>query len=284
MQKRHDTPTDIGTFMVAVGAVVEHRKTGKILLLQRSVDNFRPNIWEVGYGRLDQGEDPEVGLRREWKEETGIIDLEVVALLSNWHLFRGDATPENELVGMTYWCTTATDAITLSSEHQDFAWVTPEEAMSLVTEPTIKSDIERYVERKKEKYGIAIAQQKEQRALADYNNLQRRTREERTKLVHLATIELVEALLQPLSHLRLASEQIKNQGLEMVVDQLWQVLTHHGLETIAVLGKEFDVKTMEVVEKEDAGEVVTKVVREGYTLNGVVIQHAKVVLGKSNEN
>lgn len=123
------------------------------------------------------------------------------------------------------------------------------------------------------------SQEKERRALADYQNLLRQTQVERAKFVQLANADLLAAILQPIAHLSLASEHLNDQALTMIVRQLWQGLNSVGLEEIPVLGKKFDLNTMEVVEKKDRAEKVIKVLRSGYYLNGQVIQHAQVVLG-----
>lgn len=122
------------------------------------------------------------------------------------------------------------------------------------------------------------AKRREQLALADYQNLVRRTSEERSKVARLAAANFVQDLIQPLSHLALASEQINDPGLNMVISQLWQSLENNGLKKIDALGKQFDVNTMEATETGDHGKKVIKVVSEGYILNGEVIQHAKVIL------
>lgn len=127
------------------------------------------------------------------------------------------------------------------------------------------------------------AKDRELRNLADYQNLVRRTQEERSKFIKMANRDFAEELLQPLDHLSLAAAQLNDNGLNMVVDQLWQVLRQQGLEEINVLGKQFDPATMEVVEKQGQGEVVTSVVKKGYTLNGEVIQFAKVIVGDPSE-
>ena len=119
---------------------------------------------------------------------------------------------------------------------------------------------------------------KEQRSLADYQNLVRRTREERLRIIKLAAQDFVDSLIQPLTHLSLASEQINNDGLDMVVTQLWQVLEENGLKKIDCIGKKFDIETMEVIERGKKGNKVIKIVKEGYLLNDEVVQHAKVIL------
>lgn len=134
---------------------------------------------------------------------------------------------------------------------------------------------------------LELAQQKHQRALADYQNLVRRTQQEKVAWAQLAHRELVEELLQPLEHLSMAAEQLSDSGLDMVISQLWQKLEAQGLKEIDALGKSFDIELMEAVEQQadqaDTGTkqelVVTKVVRRGYTLNNHVLQHAKVALG-----
>lgn len=120
--------------------------------------------------------------------------------------------------------------------------------------------------------------EREKRVLADYQNLVKRNQEERVKFLQLANRSLVETLLNPLEHLSMAAEQLNDQGLNMVIRDFWQVLEEAGLTEIYPKGKEFDLEIMEVVDKEGEGQTVVKVVRRGYQLNGVVIQHAKVVV------
>ncbi len=131
---------------------------------------------------------------------------------------------------------------------------------------------------------LQAAKEGELRARADYNNLQRRSREEHSQMVKMATKALVEDLLEPLEHLSMTADQLKNSILDMVLTQLWNALREHGLEEIQVIGKPFDLHTMEVVDLVDGVSeqdgVVVKIVKRGYMLNGQVLQHSKVVMGK----
>jgi molecular chaperone GrpE len=122
-------------------------------------------------------------------------------------------------------------------------------------------------------------QERERRALADYQNLQRQSQQQRANLVKLANADLLLAILEPLEHLSTANEQIQDEALQMIVNQFWKRLNEMGLEEIEVLGKKFDVETMEAVEKKGKGDKVSKVLRKGYRLNGEIIQHAQVILG-----
>lgn len=105
---------------VAVKAVIQNRD-GKFLIVREG------QRWQAVGGRLDKGEKLEEGLRRETKEETGIEDLEVGKVI---HVDEWFAKPEGELkhiVALFFLCKTDTDTITLSDEHEAYAWVTADE-------------------------------------------------------------------------------------------------------------------------------------------------------------
>lgn len=123
------------------------------------------------------------------------------------------------------------------------------------------------------------AQEKEKRALADYQNLLRRVEGERNQIIRFANKELLEEILPILNHLQEAAQQIQDQGLNIVVGQFKQVLKKHGVEEVEALGKEFDLETMEAVDKQGEGNVVIKVMQKGYKLKDQVLSHARVILG-----
>lgn len=125
---------------------------------------------------------------------------------------------------------------------------------------------------------LSQCQERERRALADYQNLLRQSQNQRASLIKLANADLLLAILEPLEHLSVAKEQLQDEALNMIVKQIWKRLNEMGLEEIEVLNKKFDVETMEAVEKKGDGEKVVEVLRKGYRLNGEIIQHAQVVL------
>ena len=105
---------------VAVKAVLRN-KDGKYLIVREG------DRWQEVGGRIDKGELLKDGLRREVREETGITDLEIGKVI---HADEWFARPEGELkhiVAVFYMCTTNTDEVTLSDEHQEYAWVTTRE-------------------------------------------------------------------------------------------------------------------------------------------------------------
>lgn len=121
------------------------------------------------------------------------------------------------------------------------------------------------------------AQDAKIRALADYQNLQRRSAADRAAWSKLATQDLVLSILEPLEHLTMASRELNDPGLSMVIKQLFDKLEEHGLTKVEALGKPFDAETMEAIEGSNPqGKKVAAVARNGYQLNGVLLQPAKV--------
>lgn len=137
---------NVGQFQVAVGAVIRLSGTNKILLIRRSSKlDWQPGEWEIVYGRMAQHERPEDALRREVREETGIVDLEITEVFRVWHIYRGAAkTKANELVGMTFTASTASKKVTLSSEHVEYQWVTVAQAIEIVHNEGIKQGLMHY--------------------------------------------------------------------------------------------------------------------------------------------
>ena len=149
---QHTSHNHVGRFMVAIGAIIELQNTGKILLIQRhdSLD-WHNGEWEIVYGRIDQFESTEEGLIHEVREEVGLTDIQIGDTLRVWHIFRGERAKENDLIGVTYHCHTQTEKITISDEHQNYKWVTPEEALTLVKVEGIRTELKNFIELQKKK-------------------------------------------------------------------------------------------------------------------------------------
>lgn len=120
---------------VSQKAIIFNKK-GKILTLFRSETALsRPNTWDFPGGDLDFGEDTIKGILREIKEETGLDIKELIIF---------DAASKIDEKG-EFWVTivykakTDSNKITLSLEHTQFKWVTPEEFLTLESSETQKN-------------------------------------------------------------------------------------------------------------------------------------------------
>ncbi|MBI2017547.1 nucleotide exchange factor GrpE [Candidatus Daviesbacteria bacterium] len=148
----------------------------------------------------------------------------------------------------------------------------------------VKSDLEQRV---------ADLENQLKRAVADYQNLEKRVSEGRSELTNFMGAELVKRLLPVLDHLEQVvdlgrstlSEQSESkgwfQGVELAVKQFKEVLKSEGLEEIVADGQ-FDPSLHEAVDiQEGEDNIILKVVRKGYNLNGKVVRPAQVVVGRS---
>lgn len=120
------------------------------------------------------------------------------------------------------------------------------------------------------------------RALADYQNLEKRVVEERQEWARLAARDVILKLLPAVDVFEQVQHHTSDQGIDLALKKLFVVLTSEGLEKIATVDKQFDPTLMECLDVVE-GEVENRVVEElrsGYTLHGVVIRPAQVKVGK----
>ncbi|MDO8451743.1 MAG: nucleotide exchange factor GrpE [bacterium] len=126
------------------------------------------------------------------------------------------------------------------------------------------------------------------RALADYQNLEKRVREERRELsgrleesLILRLLPLVDVFDELLNH-----DVYKNdQGLTAIRLRFHDILQGYGVSHMPTLGAKFDPHSMECVEvKEVENEAddntVLREIEKAYVLQNKLIRPAKVVVGK----
>ncbi len=120
------------------------------------------------------------------------------------------------------------------------------------------------------------------RALADYQNYEKRVREEKEELSKAAAKGLLLRLLPFLDNLEQAEVFVKDDGLKMIREQLQKTLEAEGLKKIEVVGQEYDPHTAEAVDivQGDRDNMVVEVVRQGYMLGDKVVRPAQVKVSK----
>lgn len=135
------------------------------------------------------------------------------------------------------------------------------------------------------KQQVADFENNYKRALADYQNLEKRTRDDRRNWIALANKELILRLLPVLDTLMMASKHVDNQGIALSTQLFLQALKDEGVERIETKGKQFDPHLMEVIDTvsgEDEGKVVEEV-RAGFMIEGKVIRPAQVKVGSAKQ-
>lgn len=120
------------------------------------------------------------------------------------------------------------------------------------------------------------------RALADYQNLERRAAEQLTIQQKKANKNLILKFLEILDDLEKGELFIKDHGLKLIKDKFVKILEEEGVEVIDVLGKPFDPQVAEciAVVQGSKDNIIIEVVRKGYRLNKEVIRVARVKVEK----
>ena len=121
------------------------------------------------------------------------------------------------------------------------------------------------------------------RAIADYQNLQKRAQIERLDWIKTANKDLIIRLLPILDTLLLAQKHVEDEGLKLSIKLFFQTLQEEGVEQIKTEGKEFDPHTMEAVgiEEGEEGKVLEEI-RAGYKIEDKVLRVAQVKVGQKS--
>ena len=130
-----------------------------------------------------------------------------------------------------------------------------------------------------------------QRNQAEFENFRRRSEEEKAASVSYGKQTAIIDLLPTIDNLERAMANIPEdlqdhqymKGMAGVLKQLHDALNKFGLSRIETLNQEFNPDTMSAVQMEDGDgdlEVVVEELQAGYTMNGAVIRHAMVKVGR----
>lgn len=127
-----------------------------------------------------------------------------------------------------------------------------------------------------------------QRLKAEFDNYRKRTIKEQTRLIEMASAEMVAQLLGVVDHFGMAMNAASGskdyesmlKGVEMVYGELKQVLEGAGLEIVEPKGEPFDPNVHQAV-MQDEGDgsghmIVDEVLRNGYLFKGTVLRPAMV--------
>mgnify|MGYP002347590678 CR=1 FL=1 len=266
---------------------------GKILLLKRTPGDINGGKWDLPGGGVDEGEEIIVALKREVKEETG-LSVEAGPLLRISEFFRrnGENLEEKRGVRFLAFAQEQEQGVEVSSEHSDFVWVRPEEALGYF------SNQDGFEKEKKETILSAMNHLKKeealagwQRALADLENFKRRTQKNNEEFKAYCLEDLFLEIVPVLDNFEAAWEHLPEDkkkdnllvGFFHIKNQLQKVLWDRGLAEIPVKpGDKFDENRHEALAAGPAGKnqgKIKKILKKGYLLGGKVIRPAGVEVG-----
>lgn len=130
------------------------------------------------------------------------------------------------------------------------------------------------------------------RARADYENLKKEMETRRAEVATFAKANILSDLLPVISHFKQALRYIPEEqqklnwvvGVKQIQKLLTDFMSQHDLKEIETVGKPFDPSKHEAVGKKNVEgtppDQVVEEVSSGYTLDGQVIQVAKVIVAE----
>ena len=120
-------------FRIAVKSFIVNSNKHLLVIKRRSNDVHKPGVWDIPGGRLELGEDPFLGLKRETKEETG-LGIDILAPLHIQHFTRDDG---QKITMLIFLCKALSNDVKLSDEHTNFTWADIKEKIipEWLTEP-----------------------------------------------------------------------------------------------------------------------------------------------------
>lgn len=117
------------------------------------------------------------------------------------------------------------------------------------------------------------------RLYAEFENYKKRTHKEKEDIKNFAKLETLAVILDVDNDLFIASNKIKNEGVNLILSKLDNFLKSQGIE--AIQNEKYDADIHEVISVVETGkEGIVEVVSKGYTLNGRIIRHPKVIISK----
>jgi molecular chaperone GrpE len=117
------------------------------------------------------------------------------------------------------------------------------------------------------------------RALADYQNLEKRIEREKDLLIKIASSVLVIKLLPVLDNLERAQAHLEDPGLDHVIRQFKDALATEGVSEVPTDG-DFDPTLHEAITHGDGPEgKILEILEKGYKLGDRVLRPAKVKIG-----
>jgi dATP pyrophosphohydrolase len=117
--------------IVTVSKAIVFNHDDKVLLLKRSATDIRrPGQWDVPGGHVDDGEYLAETAARETHEEAGLtIDSQEIPLV---YAMTEMADESHSVTWVFFMARTGLTDVKLSHEHDEYVWVTLEEALGMI--------------------------------------------------------------------------------------------------------------------------------------------------------
>lgn len=157
--------------------------------------------------------------------------------------------------------------------------------MATSRKKTIRNQKQTGLEIDELKLQLIDLEEKLRRTLADYQNQSRRYQSRQSEVVLFANQKLLDKLLPILDSLEVAQSHLKNKGLNLIIDQFYQVLNSEGVKPIKTDNQPFNPETMDCTAVVDGDKnIVITTISSGYTYHDRVLRPAKVEVGSGKKS
>jgi molecular chaperone GrpE len=276
-------------FEIAQRAVLYDRSSKKFLLMKYKEDT----TWSLPGGRMNNGENPLEALEREIDEELGEIDYEVIKTI--------DAHSSDDTFRIGYLVFYKDGEITLSDEHEEFAWLTKEE-IEKEEEKSFHRGVRQFIRSATQAIISDEYLNDLKRLQADFENYKKRMENERKETMRFITTGIISDLVPILDNFNMAVAHVPEDkksdpwvtGITYIERQFEEVIAGYGVDIMEVkVGDTFDPTRHEAVgseaKNEESGienqdetkekeQKIAKVLQKGYLMGDKVIRAAKVTV------
>lgn len=129
--------------------------------------------------------------------------------------------------------------------------------------------------------------------MAEFDNFRKRTVKEKAEIIKNASGQAMKGLLPIVDDFERGLEATKDtadaaavrEGMELIYNKLVKYMESNGVKAMLTTGEPFDADLHEAIaqvpaQSDDQKDKIIDTVSKGYTINGKVLRHAKVVVAK----
>lgn len=129
--------------------------------------------------------------------------------------------------------------------------------------------------------------------MAEFDNFRKRTVKEKAEIIKNASGQAMKGLLPIVDDFERGLEATKDatdaaavrEGMELIYNKLVKYMETNGVKAMQTTGEPFDAELHEAIaqvpaQADDQKDKIIDTVSKGYTINGKVLRHAKVVVAK----
>lgn len=275
-------------------------KTSKVLLLRRADEGVRnAGKYDFPGGWLEEGESARETLKREIKEETGLDDVNIGALI-RFSEFKNEDKKISKFRGLRFIAYYNDGEIKLNPrEHSEYEWLNIDEAIKkLNTGDDFEEEKMETLKEAKKYLEMQLAMDGWKRSLAEFENYKKMQAENQKDRIRYATENIVLQIIPVIDNFQVSIDHIPEdqkdggwvQGIMYIQKQLENVLTENGVTEIDLkVGDNFDTKFCEAVldnccdkkeceAKKKYKNKIKKVILKGYKIGDKVIRPMRVVV------